>query len=82
MKNYMIKESPKQTLNVSLLENNTEGIYELSSNKIEKYPYSKNNILYMSSSKNIKKRLSTYTQTAHSENIRTFMRKKKISILE
>lgn len=59
--------------NVSLLENNTEGIYELSSNKIEKYPYSKNNILYIGSSKNIKKRLSTYTQkTAHSENIRTF----------
>ena len=64
--------------NISILENNLEGIYELSSNKIKKYYHSKNNILYIGSSKSIKKRLSTYTSsTAHSKNIRSFMKKEK-----
>jgi hypothetical protein len=64
--------------NISILENNVEGIYELSSNKLKEYPHSKNNTIYIGSSKNIKKRLLTYThKTAHTENIRNFMKKEK-----
>lgn len=64
--------------NISVLKNNIKGIYELSSNEVKKYPYSKNNVIYIGSSKNIKKRLSTYTfQTAHTKNIRNFMKKEK-----
>lgn len=64
--------------NISILENNTEGIYELSSNKMKKYSYSQNNTIYIGSSKNIKKRLSTYThKTAHTKHIRNFFEKKE-----
>lgn len=64
--------------NISILKNNIQGIYELSSNEIKKYQHSENNIIYIGSSKNIKKRLSTYTlKTAHSQNIRNFIQKEK-----
>mgnify|MGYP002776605898 CR=1 FL=1 len=46
---------------VSLLNKNIKGVYELSSSIIKKYPFSQNNIIYIGSSKNIKKRLLTYT---------------------
>lgn len=64
--------------NISILENNTKGIYELSSNKMKKYSYSQNNTLYIGSSKNIKKRLATYTkENAHTKDIRNFFEKKE-----
>lgn len=61
--------------NVSSLENNLNGIYELSSDKLKKYPFSQNNIIYIGSSKNLKKRLWTYTsENAHTKNIRDFIK--------
>lgn len=65
--------------NISLLEKNTSGIYELSTNTLKKYYFSKNSIIYIGSSKNIKKRLATYTlETAHSEDIKIFLQTKEI----
>lgn len=62
--------------NISLLNKNTTGIYELSSSKDNKYPFSRNNIIYIGSSSNIKKRLLTYSsKNAHTENIRQFFKK-------
>lgn len=62
--------------NLFLLNKNIKGVYELSSSIIKKYPFSKNNIIYIGSSKNIKKRLLTYTsKTAHSNNIKTYFKK-------
>ena len=60
--------------NISLLEKKLSGIYELSTNTLKKYYFSKNSIIYIGSSKNIKKRLATYTlKTAHSKDIKNFM---------
>ena len=72
----MIRKRILNKCNISILENNVEGIYELSSNKLKEYPHSKTT-QYIGSSK-ILKRLLTYThKTAHTENIRNFMKKKK-----
>lgn len=61
-------------INLKLLENHLAGIYELSSNKEKKHPFSRNNILYIGSSNNIKKRLLTYSsQNAHSTNLRNYL---------
>ncbi len=74
--NFYCDKKKLDKLNISHLENNVKGIYELSSNKINKYPFSKNSILYIGSSKNIKKRLWTYTsEYAHTEQIRNFLEK-------
>ncbi|MFV7790798.1 hypothetical protein ACNO6Z_08040 [Aliarcobacter lanthieri] len=61
--------------NISLLPNNIKGVYELSSNKIEFYPFLQNKVLYIGSSKNIKKRLRAYTtQYAHTKEIQDFIK--------
>lgn len=61
--------------NISLLEDNLKGVYELSSNKSNLYPFLKNKIIYIGSSSNIKKRLKTYTSKfAHSKVIRNFIK--------
>lgn len=61
--------------NISLLPNNLEGVYELSSNKIETYPFLTTKIVYIGSSKNIKKRLKTYTEKyAHTKEIQNFIK--------
>lgn len=60
--------------NIKSVEKNIEGIYELSLNTLEHYPYAKNKILYIGSSNNIKKRLSTYTtQKGHTPNMKKFL---------
>jgi hypothetical protein len=70
------KKEKLEKNNIESLRNNIKGIYELSTNKIEIYPYLKNNIIYIGSSNNIKKRLSTYTEkNAHSERIKDFIKK-------
>ncbi|WP_148570986.1 GIY-YIG nuclease family protein [Aliarcobacter cryaerophilus] len=62
--------------NISLLPNNLKGVYELSSNKIETYPYLTNRVIYIGSSKNIKKKLNTYLSAyAHTEEIKNFIQK-------
>lgn len=61
--------------NISQLPNNIQGVYELSSTKLETYPFLTNKVIYIGSSKNIKKRLSTYTsQYAHSKELRNFIK--------
>lgn len=61
--------------NISSLENNLKGVYELSSNKSNFYPFLKNKIIYIGSSSNIKKRLKTYTSKfAHTKDIRNFLK--------
>ena len=61
--------------NISLLPNNIQGVYELSTNKVENYPFLTNRVVYIGSSKDIKKRLSTYTiKYAHTEEIKAFLK--------
>lgn len=64
--------------NLKQFNYNTKGVYELSSNKLEKYSHSKNYIIYIGSSKDIKKRLLTYTEdNAHSNSIKSFIKNHK-----
>lgn len=57
---------------IQSLKNNIKGIYELSSKK--KYPFYKTNISYIGSSKDIKRRLSSYTvRNAHSVKIEKYL---------
>ncbi|WP_419770040.1 MAG: GIY-YIG nuclease family protein [Candidatus Marinarcus sp.] len=73
--NYYESKKILNKKNLQYLKNNTQGVYELSSNKIEKYPFSSNNVIYIGSSQNIKKRLLTYTsQTAHTNTIKNFFK--------
>jgi hypothetical protein len=61
--------------NIVNLKYNIKGIYELSTNKMEKYPYMKNNIVYIGSSNDIKKRLFSYTiKNAHTTAIKDFIK--------
>jgi hypothetical protein len=64
--------------NILILENNLIGVYELSSEKTNNYPFSKNKIIYIGSSSDIKKRLKTYTfKYAHTKNIKEFIKENK-----
>lgn len=61
--------------NISTLENNLKGVYELSSNEKNFYPFAENKVIYIGSSNNLKKRLKTYTsKTAHTNNIKNFIK--------
>lgn len=65
--------------NIKNIKNNTKGIYELLTNIEEKYPYVKNNTVYIGSSNNLKKRLSSYTiKNAHSKTIKDYIEKNNI----
>ncbi|RBQ32131.1 hypothetical protein CRU92_04950 [Arcobacter sp. FW59] len=62
--------------NISLLSNNIQGVYEISSNKDIIYPFLKNKVIYIGSSKNLKKRLKTYTtKYVHIEEIKNILEK-------
>ncbi|WP_418185432.1 GIY-YIG nuclease family protein [Aliarcobacter vitoriensis] len=62
--------------NISLLSNNIQGVYEISSNKDIMYPFLKNKVIYIGSSKNLKKRLKTYTtKYVHIEEIKNILEK-------
>jgi hypothetical protein len=74
-KNFNDKKKLEKS-NILNLKYNTKGIYELSTNKMQKYPYLKNGIVYIGSSNDIKKRLLTYTvKNAHTPAIKDFIKK-------
>lgn len=61
--------------NISTIENNLKGVYELSSNEKNFYPFAENKVIYIGSSNNLKKRLKTYTsKTAHTNDIKNFIK--------
>ncbi|QKF59103.1 GIY-YIG nuclease family protein [Aliarcobacter lanthieri] len=61
--------------NIAQLPNDLQGVYELSSSKLEMYPFLTNKVIYIGSSKNIKRRLRAYTEKyAHTKEIKEFIK--------
>ncbi|WP_257110083.1 GIY-YIG nuclease family protein [Aliarcobacter trophiarum] len=72
--NFFSNKRELNKKNISYLPNNIKGVYELSSSKIEIYPFLTNKVIYIGSSKDIKKRLRTYiTKYAHISEIKNLI---------